>query len=116
MTDNHDGWTPTLPGVAMPELGRSHIEASATATLAALDAAGLLRPEHALVCQVVLELARTVGRGLQAGKVTVATATLSKHLLEAIDKLPALAATPAGGDPLAGFMQEVQDAANGVLR
>jgi|GEM_PF-6102243 len=112
MTEQNNDWIPTLPGITLPQLGQSGIEASARATLAALDQSGLLEPRHALTCQVVLELARSVGTGLQAGKVTVATATLSKHLLEAIEKLPQPVNVPAGENALAAFQAEVERAAN----
>lgn len=87
-----------MPGIVIPTMGDSHIEKSAQATLAALDQAGVLQPRHALTCQLVLELARAVGTGLTFGKVTIATATLAKQLMEAIDTLPTEALDQDGDD------------------
>lgn len=109
MTTPPPEWAPQLPGLAIPGWGRSHIERAAQATLANLEAQGLLEPRHALACQVVLELARAVGNGLAAPKVTVATATLSKHLLEAMEALPQPEAPVS--DAWADFERQLAEAA-----
>lgn len=84
-----------LPGLELPKSPVGHIHASAVATLQALGADGLLEDRHALTCQVVLGLAGAVDRGLAAARVSVATATLSKQLLEAIETLPVPEAAPS---------------------
>lgn len=84
-----------LPGLELPDAPVGHIHASAVATLEALGRDGLLEDRHALTCQVVLGLAGAVDRGLAAARVTVATATLSKQLLEAIELLPSPEAAPS---------------------
>lgn len=96
------GWQPSFDGMALAELdaGSSGIERAALETMRALDGAGLLTQRHALSCQLILELARAVGRGLAYGKVTVATATLARQLLEAIDTLPV---PPADDDAANAF-------------
>lgn len=81
-------FAPTIPGLVLPEPGTSAIEASAIATIQRLDQDGLLEPRHALTCQLILELARAVGNGLTWGKVSVATATLARQLMDAIALLP----------------------------
>src|SRR5690606_21728989 len=91
-------WHPQLPGIKLPEYGQGHIGASARATLARLEAQGLLQPEHALTAQLVLGLSTAIDRGLGYGRVTVATTTLVKELRELIGTLPAPAEVPGGGD------------------
>lgn len=96
-------WQPTFEGMDLGTLaespsGKSGIAESALATLQALDAQGLLRPQDALTCQLVLELSQALGRGLGYGKVTVAVSQLTRQLLDALDKLP----KPAGADDSLG--------------
>lgn len=85
------GWQPSFEGMDLERLAGgagSAIETSAIRTIRALDELQLLDARHALTCQLIVELARAVGRGLTYGKVSVATATLAKQLLDAIDSLP----------------------------
>lgn len=77
-----------LPGLEPAPVPDGPLVASATKTIDALRSEGLLEDRHELTCTLVLQLARVVDRGFNAPKVSVATATLSKHLLEAIDSLP----------------------------
>lgn len=97
-----------LPGLQTVPDGDGPITAAASSTLDALRCAGLLEPRHALTCQVVMSLAGAVDRGLVAHKVSVATATLSKHLLEAIATLPQPQA--AGGDVWDEFQRKLAEA------
>lgn len=80
----------------------SAIEKSAITTIRSLDTLGLLTDRHAVTCQLIIELSRAVGRGLAYGKVSVATATLAKQLLDAIDSLPV---PDAGGSDAAAFAE-----------
>ena len=88
MTD----WQPTIPGLDLAVVqGGPHASAittAARATLASLDSQGLLRPHHAVTVQMVLSLAAAVDRGVTAGRVSVATATLARQLQDTIATLP----------------------------
>lgn len=79
---------PTLPGMTPPEPSDGPLTLAARATLDALEAQELLEDRHAITKALVLQLSQAVDRGLAMPKVSVATATLSKHLLEAVDALP----------------------------
>ena len=84
-------WTPTLPGLDLSHSGgpgSTAMHDAAVATLQALDTEGLLEARHALTCQAVLQLSRSLDAGLNTGRVSVATSTLVKHLLEAYSMLP----------------------------
>jgi hypothetical protein len=102
-------WQPSFEGLDLdpPSIGlggsSSAIEKSAVTTIKALDSAGLLTDRHAVTCQLIIELSRAVGRGLAYGKVSVATATLAKQLLDAIDSLP----VPGAGDSDAAAFAEL---------
>lgn len=99
---------PTLAGLDIPTGAQGAITEAAKATLAALDQDHLLEARHALTCQVVLSLAQAVDRGLAAHRVTVATSTLSKQLLEAIETLPEPA--EAGSDAWMAFQERLAQA------
>lgn len=108
-------WQPSIEGLDLPDVGAtpggpSGIAAAAVATVRALDEAELLRPQDALTVQLVLELASAIGRGLSYGKVSVATAQLTRQLIDAVEKLPQGA---AAGDPLAEAFQKVVDLVTG---
>ena len=84
--------TPPLPGLDLTTSGGhapGAMRTAAVATLEALAAAELLEPRHTLTCQTVLSLSAAIDNGLSYGKVSVATSTLVRHLLDAIDSLPA---------------------------
>lgn len=109
MTD----WTPYLPGIELPQLGSSGIERAAQATLDDLAAAELLKPADTLTVQLVLELAAAVGRGLTAGRVTVATTTLVGQLTELLDRLPARPEGLPEDDPMTALAAQLRaDLAN----
>lgn len=78
----------TLPGIELPKPDSTPIENAARQTIEELHSVGLLEPRHALSVQLVLDLARSVGHGLVAARVSVATATLARQLLDAIETLP----------------------------
>lgn len=69
-------------------------ELAAAKTLGHLNDAGVLRPEHALHVQLILDLARAVGLGVATGKAS-AVAMAAKQLTEAMALLPELPAAPA---------------------
>lgn len=102
-----DTWQPTFEGMTIEEHGITPMETSARASLAALDAAGLLSARHALTCQLILELARVIGAGVRTGK-TAAVAMAAKQLLEAIDSLPKPDETPVDG--FDAFLKQIAEA------
>jgi len=89
MSENPD--QPTFPGleIAPPLSGRpvSALEEAAVETLRELREQGLLRREHSLTVQLVLELARAVGQGVVHGRAS-AVAMAAKQLTEAMGLLP----------------------------
>lgn len=93
MDDMLPGFTPATTGNEPGPLTQA-----AAHTIAALTRAQLVEDRHALTVQLVTSLAQAVDRGLTAPKVSVATATLSKHLLEAAASLPQPAEAAAGAD------------------
>lgn len=98
-----------LPGLSVPK-SEGALLAAATATIEALQGEGVLTARHAITCQVVLQLAEAVDRGLAAARVSVATATLSKQLIESIESLPEPLATPAG-DAWDELQRQIEEAA-----
>lgn len=80
----------TFPGLE-PAGGQAFttpLELAAMETLRELREQGLLRREHSLTVQLVLELARAVGRGVASGRAS-AVAMAAKQLTEAMALLPA---------------------------
>lgn len=95
MTDDD---SPTLPLPGLDEVtpaagGPTALEASARRSLAALERQGLLDERHALTMQLVLDLARAVGRAAAKGQ-AAAAALAAAQLREAFGLLP----QPDGGD------------------
>lgn len=83
-TDNQ----PTLPGFEPPRPGENKLARAATIQLEKLRADNLLTDDHAIVSQLVVSLADSVGGALAGGKLTVAGVQGAKLLLEAIEHLP----------------------------
>lgn len=79
---------PTLPGFELPRPGENRIGQAAIAQLEKLRVDGVLTDEHAIVAQLVLSLAQSVGGSLAAGKLTIAGVQGAKLLIEAIELLP----------------------------
>ncbi|NTW39354.1 MAG: hypothetical protein HGA44_05600 [Cellulomonadaceae bacterium] len=82
---------PTFPGLEIEvQTGMrapSALELAAVATLTELRSQGLLRREHSLTVQLVLELSRAVGQGVMHGRAS-AVAMAAKQLTEAMALLP----------------------------
>lgn len=109
MAENPDQLTfPGLDSTVQPAGGVSAMERAAGATLTELRDAGLLRPEHALHVQLVMELARAVGTGARSGRAS-AVAMAAKQLTEtmALLPMPDPEDTPAGGADWATFLETV---------
>jgi len=85
MTDQDQ---PMLPGFELPRPGENKIAQAALAQLEKLRADVTLTDEHAIISQLVLSLAQSVGGSLAAGKLTIAGVNGAKLLLEAIEQLP----------------------------
>lgn len=83
-------YQPTFPDLDdAPAIGSpSELEEAARASIRALDAAGLLKPRHALTVHLILSLARSLGAEMQRGKITVAMSQATKQLLDAWATLP----------------------------
>jgi hypothetical protein len=80
-------WQPTFEGLTLPSGPTTPLEVAARATLAAMDAEGLLKGRHAVTAQLVLDLARVIGDGVRLGK-TAAVALAARQLLDAVASLP----------------------------
>lgn len=80
-------WQPTFTDLDVPQPATTEIEKAARLTLHTLHEQGLLHPEHALICQLILDLSRVIGRGVAAGR-AAAVALAAKQLVEAVDSLP----------------------------
>ena len=106
MTDPRP-WQPTFDGLTLPTGTTTPLEVAAQATLAALDADGLLEPRHALTSQLVLDLSSSIGAGVRTGK-TAAVALAARQLLDALASLPA---PMAADDPSLAELFEKLDAA-----
>lgn len=84
MTDDDQA---VLPGLEEAPRSASALELGARRTLRALDELGLLDDRHALLCQLVVDLAQAVDSGRRAHRASAA-AMAAAQLLAAIDRLP----------------------------
>lgn len=88
MTDDPDADAPMLPGLAV-DTGPGHVSPlllSVRRTFKALDAAGLLREEHAATMELCLYLADTIGNSRVHRGASVAM--LVRELRESLALLP----------------------------
>lgn len=92
--DDDDQAVLALPGLedTQPAGGTTPLETAARRSLAALQASGLLEDRHAVTMQLVLDLARAVGRSAAKGQ-AAAAAMAAAQLREAWALLP----QPDGG-------------------
>lgn len=111
------GWQPELPGLTPPKNDNAALVKAAVATVAALEADGLLEPRHALAVQSILTLAEQIGQQ-STGKFTVAIGNGWRTLLDAIAALPVPESSVSGDwDELAKRFAEADVAArNGAPR
>lgn len=96
---------PYLPGMAPIDPVQTPLETAAHVMLEQLRADELLKPQHALVVQLVLDLARAIGLSATKGR-AAAMALAAKELREALALLPA----PEADDAFAQLMQEIANA------
>jgi hypothetical protein len=82
-----------LPGLEPPKVGESALKRSARRTIVQLEALGLLDDRHAVVCQLMLDLADRVDRAKD-----YAAANLGAQLLAAYTLLIPQAEGGAGDD------------------
>lgn len=110
-------WQPMLPGltIGVPATsGVSPLARAAQATIAALEAQGLLEDRHTLAVQLVLTLAESIDKNLtRDGKVTVAISQAMKQLQDALGALPVPVVD--AGDPLGIWMDDRHALAARVL-
>lgn len=76
-----------LPGVEPAAGAVSDLEKAARRTIAQLHADGLVDERHAMTCQLLLELSRSVAAAARAGRASAA-ALASAQILAALDSLP----------------------------
>lgn len=79
---------PVLPGFEPPRPGENKLSAAAATQLEKLREANLLTDDHAIISQLVVSLASSVGGSLANGKLSVAGVQGAKLLLEAVELLP----------------------------
>jgi hypothetical protein len=94
--DPTDPLAPTLPGLDAPAADAGRLELAVRSTIAAVDAAGLLRPRDAATCELALTLARTVAIGVASRRSTGA-AMAARELRETLELLPADPDGPSDG-------------------
>lgn len=102
-----------LPGLEPPAAAETAMVKAARLTLAALRDADKLRPEHALLTQLILSLAAAIDGGTRSGRAS-AVAMASKELREALlqlDPPPEEANTDAAA-ALQKFMADLENFAN----
>lgn len=87
---------PMLPGFDLPRPGENKIGQAAVMQLQQLADHGVLKDEHAIISQLVLSLAQSVGGSMSSGKLTIAGVQGAKLLLEAIEQLPEGATSAMG--------------------
>jgi hypothetical protein len=95
MDPNSTAWQPTLPGLTPPTGSTGSLAKAAVATIAALEADGLIEARHALTVQLILGISASLDADLSRGKITVAMSQATKQLLDAIDSLPTPDAGPS---------------------
>jgi len=103
-----------LPGLEPSRESDSAMVKAARQTLAALHADDKLRPEHALLTQLILSLAAAIDGGTRSGRAS-AVAMAAKELREALlqlDPPPEEGQTDAAA-VLRQFMDELEAHANG---
>lgn len=93
---------PTLPGLDAMAAPTSAMEVAARQQIAGLRDAGLIKPEHGLTVQLILELAAAIGKASAKGQ-AAALSMASRELREAMELLP----KPAASDAFAEFMAQL---------
>lgn len=86
--------------IAPPDPAADHpgaIESAVIATLDELDAAGMLTGKYVAIGEALRQTSRAVDKGMAFGKVSVATAQMTKQVFDALDKLPEPATNTGSG-------------------
>lgn len=99
-----------LPGLEPPARGESAIKRAARRTLTALEAAGYLDERHAVICQLVLDLADVVEAGRLQGKASAA-AMAAAQLLAAYEHLMPETTEGGGDDDWSTFVADMRRSA-----
>lgn len=84
---NGDDYTPTLPGLEMPDRLEPILTGAVRQTFASLDAQNLLEPHHAAIMQLCLELASSVSAA-KVSRHATAVALAARELRETLALLP----------------------------
>lgn len=96
-----------LPGLEPPSRGEPAIKVAARRTLVALEAAGFLDERHAVINQLILDLADVVESGRVQGKASAA-AMAAAQLLAAYQLLMPEANEGGGDDDWSKFVAELR--------
>lgn len=106
---------PMLPGLEEPAETSSAMVKAAHTTIRALEAAGKLAPQHAMLTQLLLELAGAIDRGRKAGRAS-AVAMAARELRDTLLMLDPPPEDGAAGDKareaLERFVAAAEAAAN----
>lgn len=104
-----------LPGLGEPAAGSSAMVRAAHDTIAQLHQLGTLEPKHALLAQLVLELAEAIDRGRRSGRAS-AVAMAARELRDTLLMIDPPPEDGAAGDKaredLARFLAAAELAAN----
>lgn len=111
MTDSPQGFPVPLPGIGEGD-GRamSDLEGATRRTIAGYAESGLLDERHAMVCQLLLELSRSVAAAARAGRASAA-AMASAQILAALESLPKPPEGGGQGDDFDRLADELREAA-----
>jgi len=102
-----------LPGLEPPSRGEPAIKVAARRTITALEAAGFLDERHAVICQLILDLAEVVDAGRRQGKASAA-AMAAAQLLAAYTLLMPEANEGGGDDDWSTFVADLRRSATEV--
>lgn len=101
----------TLPGLEAPARPAGDMEKATRATIVALNDAGLLNATHAMTCQLMIELARSVEAGRLAKRAS-AVAMAAAQLRDCFLSLPEPERGPGDdSDPFTRLANELREAA-----
>lgn len=102
-----------LPGLEPPSRGEPAIKLAARRTLVALEAAGYLDERHAVINQLILDLADVVESGRVQGKASAA-AMAAAQLLAAYQLLMPEASEGGGDDDWSQFVADLRRSATQI--
>ena len=102
-----------LPGLGDPGPHANPLRLAAHRSLTALEGAGYLDDRHAVVCQLILDLADSIDAGRRHGRAS-AVAMAAAQLLAAFELLTPEESGGDTGDQWSDFMAEIRRSATEV--